>query len=205
MGEIVAIDCDFGMVDAELGFVDRQRPLECGFHFGKAALILIDHGQIIERHRDLSAVLTAGLLGHRKGLVELRLRDVVARLLQEHGSKPGRHLDDGGVAFWQQRRHDCERLLVELFGLAIAGEIDEGVGKVVLGLKQASVVGRDILLQRVDHLLEHPGGVGVMAELVVRTREVAQGQDVRYVACAAALGGSFVSLRFRQRRGVIAG
>src|SRR5271163_4771679 len=91
------------------------------------------------------------------------------------------------------------------FGFVGSVELEIGVGEIVLGLDQALIVRRYVILQRIEHLLKHLGRIGIMAELLMSTRKIVQSRNIGDVVGTTAFGGSFRILCLFKSRNVIAG
>src|SRR5271170_4093858 len=81
MREIVEARGHVDMLWTERRLSDRECPLGCFLNLDKAALILIDLGEIIEDQRHLETVRSVHLLGHSKRSLVLRLRLRITRLV----------------------------------------------------------------------------------------------------------------------------
>ena len=193
------------MVRAERILADGERAAARFLHFGKAALILVDLGEVVEDQRHQQARRAAGLLRHVERALVLCLGLVIARLGLVDVGEIAHEQGDVLIGSALRLGRDLERLLVQFFRLDGIGLQQIHRGQVGERLGQAGIAGREILPQRAEHLLEHPGRLAVAAQRLVGAGQVVQRRDVGEIVGAAALGRRLVLLRLGKRGGIVTG
>ena len=205
VSQVVDARGDVGMVRAERVLADGERAAARFLHLGEAALILVDLGEVVEDQRHQQARRAGGLLRHVERALVLCLGLVIARLGLVDVGEIAHEERDVLIGSALRLGRDLERLLVQFFRLDGIGLQQIHRGQVGERLGQAGIAGREILLQRAEHLLEHPGGLAVAAQRLVGAGQVVQRRDVGEIVGAAALGRRLVLLRLGKRGGIVTG
>src|SRR5262249_12231431 len=157
----------------ERDLLDPQCLLELTLGGSQFALLLVDHGQIVEGHRDVGVLGTDRLAEALQRLLKERLGLGIARLVVTHACNPNDDHEGLGVPSAELALADRQSALEQTLGLSIARSIDGNIGETGEHLRHIPMLGAKSLLVYSKCAQEQWLG---LVELALQSIEVAQGE-----------------------------